>query len=74
MSKIVFASLLCLGAAACASPQQATGTAAGATAGALVGGPVGAAVGAGIGAAATAPRGTATQVQTAPAGRAVVRK
>jgi hypothetical protein len=74
MSKLVLVSLLCLGAAACASPQQATGTAAGATAGALVGGPVGAVVGAGVGAAATAPRGAATQVQGAPAGRATVRK
>jgi hypothetical protein len=54
---IVFVSGLCLAAAGCASPQQATGTAAGATAGAIVGGPVGAVVGAGIGAAATAPTG-----------------
>ncbi len=74
MQKLILVSALCLGAAACASPQQATGTAAGATAGALVGGPIGAAVGAGIGAAATAPRGTATQAQTVPAGRPVVRK
>ena len=74
MQKLILASLLCLVAAACASPQQATGTAAGATAGALVGGPVGAVVGAGIGAAATAPRAAAPQAQAVPAGRPVVRK
>ena len=74
MQRLVLVTVLCLGAAACASPQQATGTAAGATAGALVGGPIGAAVGAGIGAAATAPGGAATQAQAVPAGRPVVRK
>ena len=62
MQKIVLISLVCGGLAACASPQQATGTAAGATVGAVAGGPVGALVGAGVGAAATAPRAPAQQV------------
>ena len=66
MEKIVFISALCLAAAGCASPQQATGTAAGATAGAIVGGPVGAVVGAGIGAAASAPTGPAQAGGLAP--------
>ncbi len=55
MQKIAVIAALCLGAAGCASPQQATGTAVGATAGAVVAGPVGAVVGAGVGAVATAP-------------------
>jgi hypothetical protein len=80
MHKLIVASFLCLGAAACATPQQSAGTAAGAVAGAVVAGPVGAAVGAGVGAVATAPRaGTvvvapAPQMRAAPARRAVVRK
>ena len=62
MQKVVLIGALGLALAGCASPQQATGTAAGATAGAVVGGPVGAVVGAGLGAAATAPRAP-TQVE-----------
>jgi hypothetical protein len=68
MQNLVITSALCLAVAGCASPQQATGTAAGATAGAVVGGPVGAVVGAGIGAAATAP----SQVGGLPPGNCYV--
>ena len=67
MQNLVLTSALGLAVAGCASPQQATGTAAGATAGAIVGGPVGAVVGAGIGAAATAPTGPA-QLGSLPPG------
>jgi len=71
MQNLVLISALCLAVAGCASPQQATGTAAGATAGAVVGGPVGAVVGAGIGAAATAPTGR-SQVGGLPPGNCYV--
>ena len=71
MQKIMLIGALCLAAAACASPQQTTGTAAGATAGAIVGGPVGAVVGAGIGAAASAPTGPA-QLGSLPPGSCYV--
>ena len=71
MHSLVLISALCLAVAGCASPQQATGTAAGATAGAVVGGPVGAVVGAGIGAAATAPTGP-SQLGALPPGNCYV--
>jgi osmotically inducible lipoprotein OsmB len=63
MQKLVFVASLCLLAGACATQQQAAGTAVGAGTGALVGGPVGAVVGAGVGAVATAPGGAVDQVQ-----------
>ena len=63
MRKLVLVTSLCLLAGACATQQQATGTAVGATAGAVVGGPVGAAVGAGLGAVAAAPGGVVDQAQ-----------
>jgi uncharacterized protein YcfJ len=57
MKKIGLVLLMCLSAAACATPQQSAGTASGAVAGALVGGPVGAVVGGVAGAAVSAPGG-----------------
>ncbi|WP_046861721.1 hypothetical protein [Microvirga massiliensis] len=63
MQKLALVAVLCLGAAACSTQQQTTGTLVGATGGALVGGPVGAAVGAGAGAVASAPGGIVDEVQ-----------
>ena len=57
MRKLIFAALICVGAAACQTPQQSAGTATGVVAGAAVGGPVGAVVGGVAGAAVTAPGG-----------------
>jgi uncharacterized protein YcfJ len=57
MRKLIIAAVLCLGAAACQTPQQSAGTATGVVAGAVVGGPVGAVVGGVAGAAVTAPGG-----------------
>lgn len=76
MQKLLFVACLCLFASACATQQQAAGTAVGATAGAVVGGPVGAAVGAGIGAVAAAPGGAVDQAQaaTTPRRRVVRRR
>ena len=73
MKKILLVGALCSAVAACASPQQTTGTAAGATAGAIVGGPVGAVVGAGIGAAATAPQQPQTVIVQEPRRRSTRR-
>ena len=47
IQKVTLAVAVCLAAAACATRQQATGTAVGAATGAVVAGPVGAVVGAG---------------------------
>src|SRR5215203_4455839 len=44
MRKLMFTVLICLGAAACQTPQQSAGTATGVVAGAVVGGVAGAAV------------------------------
>jgi hypothetical protein len=75
MHKIAIVTLISLAAAACATRQQATGTAVGATAGAVVGGPVGAAVGAGVGAVTAAPGGVVDQVEgDAPRTRRRVRR
>lgn len=74
MQKLVLVTSLCLLVGACATQQQATGTAVGATAGAIVGGPVGAAVGAGVGAVAAAPGGVVDQAQAATTPRRVVRR
>jgi uncharacterized protein YcfJ len=57
MRKLIFTALICLGAAACQTPQQSAGTATGVIAGAAVGGPVGAVVGGVAGATVTAPGG-----------------
>ena len=69
MRKLAIATLVCLAAAACATRQQATGTAVGAATGALVAGPVGAVVGAGVGAVAAAPGGVVDQVESRPVRR-----
>ena len=74
MQKLVFVASFCLLAGACATQQQATGTAVGATAGAVVGGPVGAVVGAGVGAVASAPGGVVDQAQGDTRPRRVVRR
>ncbi len=63
MYKLALVTAMALLAGACATQQQATGTAVGATTGAVVGGPVGAVVGAGVGAVAAAPGGVVDQVQ-----------
>ncbi len=63
MQKLLVTTALCLLVGACATQQQATGTAVGATAGAVVAGPVGAVVGAGAGAIASAPGGVVDEVQ-----------
>jgi hypothetical protein len=63
MQKLALIAALCLGAAACSTQQQTTGTLVGATGGALVGGPVGAAVGAGAGAVVSAPGGVVDEVR-----------
>ena len=55
MGKVGLALLCCLSVAACASPQQTTGTAAGVVAGAVIAGPIGAVAGGAIGAYVTAP-------------------
>ena len=57
MRKLIIAAVLCLGVAACQTPQQSAGTATGVVAGAVVGGPVGAVVGGVAGAAVAAPGG-----------------
>lgn len=62
MKKLVIAALVGLAAAACATRQQAAGTAVGAATGALVAGPVGAVVGAGVGAVAAAPGGVVDKI------------
>ena len=62
MRFVVFLAI-CLAVSACATRQQATGTAVGAGAGALVAGPVGAVVGAGVGAVAAAPGGAVDQIE-----------
>jgi hypothetical protein len=74
MRNAAIAAFLCLGVGACATPQQATGTAVGATAGAVVGGPVGAVVGAGVGAVAAAPGGAVDQINRPATGTRVVRR
>jgi hypothetical protein len=63
MRSLVLVTLAGLAVSACATQQQATGTAIGATTGAVVGGPVGAVVGAGVGAVAAAPGGVVDQAQ-----------
>jgi hypothetical protein len=63
MRRLLIATFICLSAAACATRQQATGTAVGAVGGAVVGGPVGAVVGAGAGAVVTAPGGVVDQTK-----------
>jgi hypothetical protein len=63
MRKLVLAALLALAATACATRQQAAGTAVGAATGALVAGPVGAVVGAGVGAVAAAPGGAVDRIE-----------
>ena len=55
MRSFVLVVLVCMSAAACATREQSTGTAAGAVGGALVAGPVGAVVGGVGGALVTAP-------------------
>ncbi|WP_460447967.1 hypothetical protein [Alsobacter sp. SYSU BS001988] len=72
MRSLLIASFICLSAAACATRQQATGTAVGAVGGAVVGGPVGAVVGAGAGAVVAAPGGVVDQ--TKPRKKRVVRR
>jgi len=67
MQKLLFVAGLALLVGACATQQQAAGTAVGAGAGALVGGPVGAVVGAGVGAVAAAPGGVVDQTEAATA-------
>jgi len=57
MRKLSLVLFTCLGLAACATRQQALGTATGVVAGAVVAGPVGAVVGGTAGAIVTAPRG-----------------
>jgi hypothetical protein len=68
--------VICLGISACATRQQAAGTAVGAGVGAAAGGPVGAVVGAGVGAVAAAPGGVVDRIEgDAPrARRKVVRR
>ena len=74
MRHVAIAGMVCLALGACATRQQATGTAVGATAGAVVAGPVGAVVGAGVGAVASAPGGAVDQInRPAPRMRAVRR-
>jgi hypothetical protein len=63
MQKVALVVAVCLAAAACATRQQATGTAVGAATGAVVAGPVGAVVGAGVGAVAAAPGGVVDTVE-----------
>ena len=63
MRSVVILVLVGLGLSACATRQQAAGTAVGAGAGAVVGGPVGAVVGAGVGAVAAAPGGAVDRIQ-----------
>jgi hypothetical protein len=63
MHKIAVALAVCLAAGACATRQQATGTAVGAATGAVVAGPVGAVVGAGVGAVAAAPGGVVDTIE-----------
>jgi len=63
MSKLAFAVLVAMAAAACSTPQQTTGTAVGATVGAVAGGPVGAVVGGTAGAIAAAPGGPVDQIE-----------
>lgn len=55
--KVLLAAAAGLALTACATQQQAAGTATGAVAGAVVGGPVGAVAGGAVGAAVTAPGG-----------------
>ena len=55
MGKLPIALLFCFSVAACASPQQTTGTAAGVAAGAVIAGPIGAVAGGAVGAYVTAP-------------------
>lgn len=75
MKKCVIAAILCLAAGACATRQQATGTAVGAVTGAVVAGPVGAVVGAGVGAVAAAPGGVVDTIEgDRPRRRRVVRR
>jgi outer membrane lipoprotein SlyB len=63
MRSLVFVLLACAAASACATRQQATGTAVGAATGAVVGGPVGAVVGAGVGAVAAAPGSVVDRIE-----------
>jgi hypothetical protein len=63
IQKVTLVVAVCLAAAACATRQQATGTAVGAATGAVVAGPVGAVVGAGVGAVAAAPGGVVDRVE-----------
>jgi osmotically inducible lipoprotein OsmB len=75
MQKLALVTVLCLAAGACATRQQATGTAVGAATGALVAGPVGAVVGAGVGAVAAAPGGVVDKIEgDSPRRRRVVRR
>jgi outer membrane lipoprotein SlyB len=63
MRFLIVAAVAGLSLSACATRQQAEGTAVGAVGGALVGGPVGAVVGAGAGAAVAAPGGVIDQTK-----------
>ncbi|HEY8567243.1 MAG TPA: hypothetical protein VIL65_17220 [Beijerinckiaceae bacterium] len=74
MRLLIIALLAGLGLSACATRQQAAGTAVGATAGAVVGGPVGAVVGAGAGAVVAAPGGPVDQIEEGQPRRRVVRR
>ena len=75
MQRLVLTVVVCLAAAACATRQQATGTAVGAATGALVAGPVGAVVGAGVGAVAAGPGGVVDKIEgDTPRRRRVVRR
>ncbi|GGH12849.1 hypothetical protein GCM10007036_11030 [Alsobacter metallidurans] len=66
MRALIIISAAALSLTACATRQQATGTAVGAVGGAVVGGPVGAVVGAGAGAVVAAPGGVIDQTKPRP--------